>query len=448
MKENNLEMAWEAPKDGQNQSGGNQSNPQKPQDQNGHNGSNNPNDPNNRNNQNGSAPDLDEIFKKLGGAFRGRGGQGHSSGIGKYIAIGGAVLLCGWLATGFYTIDAGQKGVELLLGQYHATKDPGLRWRFPSPIGEHRIIDIQRRFSQKIGSTAKGNRKASMLTKDENLVDVNVEVQYQINNDDPAQYWFASVDPDKTLKEVVDSATRERVGQTSLDDILTDGREQLMQEVKELAQSILDNYAIGLVITNVNLEDAQAPAAVQDAFSDAIRAREDEQSRINQAEAYQSKVHAEARGEAERILREAEAYRESKMAQARGEAERFNRLYTAYRNAPDVTRERLYLENMETVLQNSNKLYMGSDSGNNLMMLPLDKMINSNNSNNTDKGSNSRANSSANNMGVTPINSGVQMSSTPAKTTKAELNNSQKSTTTTPSTTTSDDSRSRARLTR
>lgn len=442
MKENNLEMAWEAPKDGQNQSGGNQSNPQKPQDQNGHNGSNNPNDPNNRQNPNGSGPDLDEIFKKLGSAFRGKGGQGHSSGIGKYIAIGGAVLLCGWLATGFYTIDAGQKGVELLLGQYHATKDPGLRWRFPSPIGEHRIIDIQRRFSQKIGSTAKGNRKASMLTKDENLVDVNVEVQYQINNDDPAQYWFASVDPDKTLKEVVDSATRERVGQTSLDDILTDGREQLMQEVKELAQSILDNYAIGLVITNVNLEDAQAPAAVQDAFSDAIRAREDEQSRINQAEAYQSKVHAEARGEAERILREAEAYRESKMAQARGEAERFNRLYTAYSNAPDVTRERLYLENMEIVLQNSNKLYMGSDNSNNLMMLPLDKMINSN------QNSNGSSNSGANNVGVTPINTGVQMAPTPAKTTKSELNNNNRSTTTTPSTTTSDDNRSRARLTR
>ncbi len=442
MKENNLEMAWEAPKDGQNQSGGNQSKPQKPQDQNGHNGSNNPNDPNNRQNPNGSGPDLDEIFKKLGSAFRGKGGQGHSSGIGKYIAIGGAVLLCGWLATGFYTIDAGQKGVELLLGQYHATKDPGLRWRFPSPIGEHRIIDIQRRFSQKIGSTAKGNRKASMLTKDENLVDVNVEVQYQINNDDPAQYWFASVDPDKTLKEVVDSATRERVGQTSLDDILTDGREQLMQEVKELAQSILDNYAIGLVITNVNLEDAQAPAAVQDAFSDAIRAREDEQSRINQAEAYQSKVHAEARGEAERILREAEAYRESKMAQARGEAERFNRLYTAYSNAPDVTRERLYLENMEIVLQNSNKLYMGSDNSNNLMMLPLDKMINSN------QNSNGSSNSGANNVGVTPINTGVQMAPTPAKTTKSELNNNNRSTTTTPSTTTSDDNRSRARLTR
>ncbi len=449
MKENNLEMAWEAPKDGQNQSGGNQTNPQRPQDQNGQQGSNEHKTPNERNdqqNQNGSAPDLDEIFKKLGSAFRGNKGNDSKPGrgIGKYIALGGAVLLCGWLATGFYTIDAGQKGVELILGQYHATKDPGLRWRFPTPIGEYRIIDIQRRFSQKIGSTAKGNRKASMLTKDENLVDVNVEVQYQINNDNPAQYWFASVDPDKTLKEVVDSATRERVGQTSLDDILTDGREQLMQEVKELAQSILDNYAIGLVITNVNLEDAQAPAAVQDAFSDAIRAREDEQSRINQAEAYQSKVHAEARGEAERILREAEAYRESKIAQARGEAERFNRLYSAYSNAPDVTRERLYLENMETVLQNSNKLYMGAES-NNLMMLPLDKMFNNSQNSESNNGHN-RANS-ANHTEVTPLNSGVRLPATPAKTTKAELNNN-RATTPTTSTTTSDDSRSRARFTR
>ncbi|MHC5225633.1 FtsH protease activity modulator HflK [Ignatzschineria sp. LJL83] len=356
MRKNNLEMAWQEPKDSQGGPSGNDG--QKPHGQ-----------------GNGSGPDLDEIFKKIGGAFRGKGGQGHHrGGYGKFIALGGAVLLCGWLATGFYTIDAGQKGVELLLGQYHTTKDPGLRWRLPSPIGDHRIIDIQRRFSQKIGSVAKGNRRAAMLTKDENLVDVSVEVQYQINNDDPSQYWFASVDPDKTLKEVVDSATRERVGQTSLDDILTDGREQLMQEVKELAQGIIDNYEIGLVITNVNLEDAQAPAAVQGAFSDAIRAREDEQSRINQANAYQSKVHEEARGEAERVLRQAEAYRESKMAQARGEAERFNRLYKAYEVSPNVTRERLYLENMEEVLQNSNKLYMGSDS-NNLMMLPLDKMV-------------------------------------------------------------------------
>ncbi len=357
MKKDNLEMAWQEPKDSQGGPSGNDG--RKPHGQ-----------------GNGSGPDLDEIFKKLGGAFRGKGGHGHKpQGLGKYVALGGAVLLCGWLATGFYTIDAGQKGVELLLGQYHATKDPGLRWRLPSPIGDHRIIDIQRRFSQKIGSIAKGNRRAAMLTKDENLVDVSVEVQYQINNDEPMQYWFTSVDPDKTLKEVVDSATRERVGQTTLDDILTDGREQLMQEVKELAQSILNNYEIGLVITNVNLEDAQAPAAVQDAFSDAIRAREDEQSRINQANAYQSKVHEEARGEAERVLRQAEAYRDSKVAQARGEAERFNRLYSAYKVSPEVTRERLYLENMEEVLQNSNKLYMGSGS-NNLMMLPLDKMIN------------------------------------------------------------------------
>ena len=357
MKKDNLDMAWQEPKDSQGGPSGNDG--RKPHGQ-----------------GNGSGPDLDEIFKKLGGAFRGKGGHGHKhQGLGKYVALGGAVLLCGWLATGFYTIDAGQKGVELLLGQYHATKDPGLRWRLPSPIGDHRIIDIQRRFSQKIGSIAKGNRRAAMLTKDENLVDVSVEVQYQINNDKPMQYWFTSVDPDKTLKEVVDSATRERVGQTTLDDILTDGREQLMQEVKELAQSILNNYEIGLVITNVNLEDAQAPAAVQDAFSDAIRAREDEQSRINQANAYQSKVHEEARGEAERVLRQAEAYRDSKVAQARGEAERFNRLYSAYKVSPEVTRERLYLENMEEVLQNSNKLYMGSGS-NNLMMLPLDKMMN------------------------------------------------------------------------
>ncbi len=359
MKNNNLEMAWQEPRDGRENS---HRGPERPRND-------------------GSAPDLDQLLKKFGGIFgggkKGMRGQGQApQGFGKYVAIGAVLLFGGWLATGFYTVDAGQKGVELFLGKYHATKNPGLTWRFPSPIGEHRIIDIQRRFSQKIGIMDKGGRRSAMLTKDENIVDVRVEVQYQIDNDEPHKYWFTSVNPDETLKEVVDSATRERVGQTLLDDILTDGREKLMQEVKELAQNIIDNYEIGLVITNVNLEDAQAPAAVQDAFSDAIRAREDEQSRINQAKAYQSKVEEEAQGEAEREIRQAEAYRESKIAQARGEAERFNQLFAAYQISPEITRERLYLETIERVFEDTNKIIMGQQGGNNnLMMLPLEKML-------------------------------------------------------------------------
>ncbi|NLD09479.1 MAG: FtsH protease activity modulator HflK [Xanthomonadaceae bacterium] len=358
MKKRILEMAWKAPNDGQD-SGQNR----------GNNGYRPPNQ--------GGESELDKLLKKVKSSLGGGGSSaGTPKGLGLYVGVGLVVALGFWLSTGIYTVDAGQKGVELFLGKYSKTKDAGLTWRFPSPLGEHRIIDIQRRYSQKIGGSAtNGGRSSAMLTKDENIVDVRVEVQYQIDNLEPHKYWFASVNPDATLKEVVDSATRERVGQTLLDDILTDGREKLMQEVKELAQSIINNYGIGLTITNVNLEDAQAPLAVQDAFSDAIRAREDEQSRINQSLAYKSKVEEEARGEAGREIQQAEAYRDSKIAVARGEAERFNQLYTAYKVSPEITRERLYLETIEEVLQGTNKIIMNEGNSNNLMMLPLDKMM-------------------------------------------------------------------------
>lgn len=321
--------------------------------------------------------DLNKLLNSFKSFFGGSGSStGSPKGMGLIGAIIAGVILLFWLATGFYTVDAGQKGVELFLGKYSKIKDPGLTWRWPSPVGEHRIIDIQRRFSQKIGGvTAGGRRNSVMLTKDENIVDVRVEVQYQIDNFDPQKYWFASVSPDETLKQVVDSATRERVGQTLLDDILTEGREQLMQEVKELAQSIVNNYGIGLVITNMNLEDAQAPLEVQDAFSDAIRAREDEQSRINQSLAYKSKVEEEARGEAAREIEEAEAYRERKIAEARGEADRFAQLLSAYQKAPEVTRKRLYLETMEEVLESTHKIILGEQNQNNLMMLPLERLF-------------------------------------------------------------------------
>lgn len=372
MKIRILERAWKAPND-RDDSG-------KTTDYGNKEDGNEMNQEDNRNSQkpHGSNPfDMNKLLGTVKAFFGGSGSStGSSKGMGLIGAIIAGVILLFWLATGFYTVDAGQKGVELFLGKYSKIKDPGLTWRWPSPVGEHRIIDIQRRFSQKIGGATSGGRRNSvMLTKDENIVDVRVEVQYQIDNFDPQKYWFASVSPDETLKQVVDSATRERVGQTLLDDILTEGREQLMQEVKELAQSIVNNYGIGLVITNMNLEDAQAPLEVQDAFSDAIRAREDEQSRINQSLAYKSKVEEEARGEAARELEEAEAYRERKIAEARGEADRFAQLLSAYQKAPEVTRKRLYLETMEEVLESTHKIILGEQNQNNLMMLPLERLF-------------------------------------------------------------------------
>ncbi len=362
-------MAWQEPKDTRGSDPGER----RPQEELGSREGRNSND------RDGAAPDLDQFFKKARSLFGGNassGGNiygGESKGLGGLFILVLGVILVIWLATGIYKVDAGEKGVELFLGKYTRSKDPGLTWRFPKPFGDHQIINIQKRHSQKITGDS-GRGAAMMLTKDEAIVSVQIEVQYQIDPENPERFWFASIDPHRSLQEVVESAARERVGQMILDDVLTEGRERLTQEVKDLAQKVINDYGIGLVITNINLEDAQPPEQVQSAFSDAIRAREDEQARINEAETYRDSRIAEARGEVERELRKAEAYRDSKIAQAQGEADRYRQLLEAYKEAPEVTRERLYLETMEKVLERTSKIIMG-EGGNNLMMLPISEIL-------------------------------------------------------------------------
>ncbi|GBU10009.1 modulator for HflB protease specific for phage lambda cII repressor [Gammaproteobacteria bacterium] len=351
------------------------------------------NDPWNRNKRpaSTSGPDLDEVFKKIkslfGSSKNGNGNNGNSGNSGGFSTpknfgiLPVVVLVAGlglWLASGIYTVDEGRRGVELVFGKYNATTEPGLNWRFPSPIGAHKIIDTSRRSSLKIGAiehnktSSNGDNESQMLTKDEAIVVVSIEVQFQII--DPEAYWFNVNGPEATLKQVVESAARERVGQTNLDDILTSGRAQLMVEVKDLSQTVLDLYKTGLLITNVNLEDAQPPRKVQDAFSDAIRAREDEQSRRNLADAYDRQIVLEAEGEAAREVNNAEAYRDRLIAEATGEAARFSKLYNAYRLAPEITKSRLYLETMEQVLSQTSKIIMDQQS-NNLMVLPLEQIL-------------------------------------------------------------------------
>ena len=337
-------------------------------------------DPWDRNNKRpDAAPDLDEILNKIKGIFSSGSNNGNSNqtanttppklGFIPIAVIVGALGL--WAASGIYTVDAGRQGIELVFGKYHKTSAPGLNWRYPSPIGAYKIIDTENRFSQKLGTAGSGSEN-QMLTKDEAIVDVQIEVQYQIT--DPQKYWFNVNAPDATLKQVVESAARERVGQTNLDDILTSGRAQLMEEVKVLSQSVLNEYGAGLTITNMNLQDAQPPNAVQSAFSDAIRSREDEQSRRNQADAYERQVVLEAEGEAAREINNAEGYRDRLIAEATGEASRFNQIYAAYKNAPEVTRMRLYIETMEQVLSKTSKIIM-DEQGNNLMLLPIEQML-------------------------------------------------------------------------
>ena len=372
MKDSTLEMAWNEPKD-RNNSGGQEPSrdqEQKPKQE--------------------DMPDLDVLLKDLKNKVLGKSSQNNGNGnhnnggnqnrtpnkafnggiSGKLVGLGvvGAFVL--WMLSGIYIVDTGNNAVVLFLGKEQAVTGPGMHWRFPSPVGEHRIINVENRFSATIG----GRNETMMLTKDEAIVDVRVEVQYEINRADPASYWFASTNPDEVLRDVVESALRERVGQTSLDAILTSGRAQLVAEVKILAQEVLNQYNIGLNITNVNLVDAQAPKPVQAAFTDAIKAREDEQRMINQAETYVTDVLGRLNGEVERELAKAEGYKQSVIAKAEGEANRFTLLNQAYAQAPSITRQRLYLDTMETIFKDTNKVLMNTNS-NNLMVLPLDQLL-------------------------------------------------------------------------
>ena len=341
-------------------------------------------------------PDLDEIFRKLsnkfGGLLGGKGSGDNSGGgpggslrintFGFWLIV---LLLLGlWLFSGIYVVEQGKQGVELRFGKFTTTTDPGLSYHWPWPIEEVEIVDVARRRAEEIGYRSGGGsrqpanravlREALMLTEDENIVDVRLSIQYQVSN--PKNYLFEVNDPDGTLRDVVESATREVVGKSTMDFVLTEGRSDVVARVKELSQEILDQYDTGLIITNVNLQDAQPPEEVQDAFADAIKAREDEQRLINEAEAYRNEILPRARGEAARQLQEADAYKDQVIAQAEGEARRFEQLLAEYKKAPDVTRERLYLETMERVLGDSSIVLMGAEQGNNLFFLPLDQIMN------------------------------------------------------------------------
>ncbi|MDX1604556.1 MAG: FtsH protease activity modulator HflK [Candidatus Competibacterales bacterium] len=342
-------------------------------------------------------PDLDEVVKKLsnkfGGLFGGRrGGGGGGSGGPRLPSFrtGGILLIVAavaalWLASGIYIVDEGKRGVELRFGRYQDTTLPGLSYHLPYPIETVEIVDVAQIRAEEIGyrSTAAGGgrqptlrtvpREALMLTQDENIVNVQLSVQYQVSN--PRDYLFNVFDPDQTLRQVVESTLREVVGRNTMDFVLTEGRSDVVAEVDRLSQEILIEYGTGLEITNVNLRDAQPPEPVQPAFADAIKAREDEQRLINEAEAYRNEILPVARGNAARRREEAQAYKEEIIAQAEGEARRFEQLQSEYNKAPNVTRERLYIETMESVLNSTSKVLLDAEGSNNLLYLPLDRLI-------------------------------------------------------------------------
>ncbi len=338
-------------------------------------------------------PDLDEVVRKLqdklsglfgggkrgGGSEQGGGGSGKGPMFGLGVLVALAVVL--WGVTGFYIIDEGNRGVVLRFGKYQTTTQAGLHWHIPYPVESVEVVNVEAIRNVEIGYRSGGGgqnvkkvpREALMLTQDENIIDIQVAVQYKIK--DAKDYLFNLRDPDLTLHEASESAIREVIGKSSMDFVLTEGRSEIVARTQQLTQEILDRYQSGLLITSVNMQDAQPPEEVQDAFNDAIKAREDEQRLKNEAEAYANDVLPKARGKAARMLEEASAYKSKVVSKAEGEASRFTQLLTEYSKAPGVTRERLYLDAIEEVLQKSSKVMLDVKGGNNLLYLPLDRLM-------------------------------------------------------------------------
>ncbi|MDO7902783.1 FtsH protease activity modulator HflK [Pseudomonas sp. K1(2024)] len=322
-------------------------------------------------------PDLDEAFRKLqdslNGMFGGkkkRGGGGGDRNVGKgggfgLLGIGLAVLAAIWLYSAVYVVDEQEQAVVLRFGKYYETVGPGLNIYFPP---------IDRKYMENVTRERAYTKQGQMLTEDENIVEVPLTVQYKISN---LQDFVLNVDqPEVSLQHATDSALRHVVGSTSMDQVLTEGREQMAVDIRERLQRFLDTYRTGITVTQVNVQSAAAPREVQEAFDDVIRAREDEQRSRNQAESYANGVVPEARGQAQRIIEDANGYRDEVIARAKGEADRFTKLVAEYRKAPDVTRQRLYLETMQEVYSNTSKvLVTAKDGQNNLLYLPLDKMV-------------------------------------------------------------------------
>jgi membrane protease subunit HflK len=324
-------------------------------------------------------PDLDEALqkfmdkinsllgagKKSGGTGGGSAGGDHSGpGLG-FIGVLALLVAVVWAGMGFYTVDQQERGVILRLGKFTETVQPGLQWN-PPLVDDVTILNVT--------SVRTYDHRSLMLTKDENIVDVDMTIQYVVS--DPKNYVLNVRDPETSLGHASESSLRHTVGATNMDGILTEGRETLALEVQARLQRYMEVYGTGLAISRVNIKNATAPSQVQDAFDDVIKAREDEQRVKNQAESYANGIVPEARGTAQRVIEEASAYREEVVAKATGEADRFSALLDAYQLAPDVTRERLYIETLQQVYANTPKVMVDSDTGgNNMMYLPLDKLM-------------------------------------------------------------------------
>jgi membrane protease subunit HflK len=313
--------------------------------------------------------DLDQIVqewqKKIGRILGGGGGGGGGSATGGLVL--GAVLLGAWLLTGFYRVDEAERGVVQRFGAYTETTLPGLRWHFPYPI---ETVDL-------VNTTAISNYayRTEMLTADEQYVFIDMVVQFR--REDPVKYSFEVVDPDMTLQDVTESALREVVGTTTLEQLVTARRDEIASRTQRVLQDTMDMYGngTGIAVTSISLETVNYPQAVQAAVDDAQKARNDSERFILEADEYANNIIPKARGDAARVLEDAQAYRDRKIADAEGEAARFESLLAEYQKAPRVTRDRLYIEAVEEIYRNSAKVLIDVDGSGNLLYLPLDQIL-------------------------------------------------------------------------
>jgi len=337
-------------------------------------------------------PDLDELWRnfnrrlsELLGRGRGRGG-GDFGGPPEPASArrfgGGAVVLIilvilGWIASGFYIVVEGQRGVVLTFGKFSAETLPGLRWRMPWPIQSHEIVNLAQVRTLEIGYRnnvrTKVLKESLMLTDDENIVDLQFAVQYLIK--DPRDYLFNTRRPDDTAMQVAETAMREIIGKSKMDAILYESREEIAQKARVLMQEIHDRYGTGILMSAVSIQAAQPPEQVQAAFDDAVKAGQDRERLKNEGQAYANDVIPKARGAASRLEQEAAGYKQRVIANAEGDASRFEQVLTEYAKAPAVTRERIYIDTMQQVLASTSKVMMDYRGGGNLLYLPLDQLL-------------------------------------------------------------------------
>jgi membrane protease subunit HflK len=332
-------------------------------------------------------PDLDELWRnfnqRLATLFGRRRTGGPSGEPPSYRQLGGGataliiLALLVWVASGFYIVAASQRGVVLTFGNYSQTTDPGLRWRMPYPIQSHEVVNISQVRTIEVGYRnnvkSKVLRESLMLTDDENIVDIQFAIQYNIK--DPEDYIFNVRRPDETVLQVAETAFREIVGKSSMDFVLYEGREDIAARAAKLMQDILDLYKAGVLISKVTMQNAQPPEQVQAAFDDAVKAKQDLERAKNEGQAYYNDVVPKARGAASRLTEEATGYRQRVIAYSEGEASRFRQVLTEYNRAPAVTRERMYLETVQQIMSSTSKVMIDAKTGGNLLFLPLDKIM-------------------------------------------------------------------------